>query len=588
MREPLTDEELIERGALDSRVSFAIAAFVALAGLLALLDRVGAPEGLVRLLGPAFVLAALATVGVLLRSMRVSQFYAAGRSVPTPYVGFGALAICAGLALPFVPPATETLGLSTAAGAAIGLTAALLVLGPYLRKTGAFSVVDLIATRFPNVALRLGLAVTVAAVGALVGLAGFDLATGPMTELLGLPRAVVAAGLAFVLVLVAAPGGVSGIIWAANGAAGVLLAALALPSGLLLARGDMPSFFSASPLWRAGADQILFWQSQSAQEGGGIVAGFPAFLGALVAAAALAPLLTAPATARDGRSALRAGGLALGWNALLALLVTAMVLWGSVIFSRVVIGKTPDRLPDAIYSASMAGFVDICGGPAAGPAVARAVCANRGSASAPLSVSDARPRTALFLANLTGMAGVGSAGVSLLAAALLAVGLTVAAAGFLLCATALGHDLFYRVRSRQAQTSRRLAVTRALLVATVALGAAVTGARTLDPRLLIGLAAALAAAAILPLLVLSVHPRVNGRDAVIALLIGPVGAEAVLFAQAPTLAVFVRAALAGAVSGIVAGLAASAILPGDRSESRAFVDALLRGKGDVLAPDKGA
>ena len=55
MRQPLTDEDLIERGALDGRVAFAIAAFVALAGLLALLDRVGAPEGLVRLLGPLFV-----------------------------------------------------------------------------------------------------------------------------------------------------------------------------------------------------------------------------------------------------------------------------------------------------------------------------------------------------------------------------------------------------------------------------------------------------------------------------------------------------------------------------------------------------
>ena len=439
-------------------------------------------------------------------------------------------------------------------------------------------------------ALRLGLAVTVAAVGALVGLAGFDLAIGPMTELLGLPRAVVAAGLAFVLVLVAAPGGVSGIVWAANGAAGVLLAALALPSGLLLARGDMPSFFSASPLWRAGADQILFWQSQSAQEGGGIVAGFPAFLGALVAAAALAPLLTAPAAARDGRSALRAGGAGarlerspgpagdgdgpVGQRHLLArrhrqdarpparrdLFREHGGLRGHL--RRPVLLAPPPRAPSARTVARR---------PRPCPSRMRGREPPCSSPTSPARRARARP------------------GVGLLAAALLAVGLTVAAAGFLLCATALGHDLFYRVRSRQAQTSRRLAVTRALLVATVALGAAVTGARNLDARLLIGLAATLAAAAILPLLVLSVHPRAIGRDAVIALLVG----LARRGGRAVRAGADARRAASRGVWRARSPASSRASRParscrGDRSESRAFVDALLHATGDVLAPDKGA
>lgn len=581
MHEFRSDEDLIERGAVAGRVAFAMAAFAALAGLVSLLDRVGAPEGLVRLLGPIFILAGLATLGVLLRSVRVSRFYAAGRAVPTPYVGFAAVATCAGLAFPFLPPAAETPGLSVVVGAAVGLVAAMLAVGPYLRKTGAFSVVDLIATRFPNLALRLALVVAVAAIGALIGLAGFDLAIGPMTELLGLPRAVVAAGLAFVLVLVAAPGGVSGIVWAANAAAGVLVASLALPSGLLMARGDMPSLLGVSPLWHEAADQIVAWQGK-----GGIVGGVPAALGAALAVAALVPLLTAPVTARDSGRAARAGGLALGWTILVAILLAAVTLWGGVTFSRSVIGKAPDRLPEAIYSASATGLVDICGGAVSGPAAGRTTCASRGTPPT-LRLSDARPR-ALFLTELTGAAGAGSAGAGLLAAAILAVGLTLAAAGFFLCATALGHDLFYRLRHQQAQTSRRLAITRALLVATVALGAVITGVKPVDPRLLVGLAGALSAAAVLPLLVLSVHSRAIGRDAVVALLVGLAGAEAVLLAHAPTLGVLLQAALAGAVAGSVAGLAASAISPGDRTESRAFVDAVLHGKADVLAPDKGA
>lgn len=581
---PVTDEDSIERGAIDSRVAFAIAAFVAMAGLVTLLDRVGVPEGLVRLLGPLFVLAALATSGVLLRSMRVSRFYAAGRAVPTPYVGFAAVAICTGLALPFLPPSlNERVSLAVAGGAGVGLAVGLVAFGPYIRKTGAFSVVDLIATRFPNVALRLGLAVTVAGIGALIGLAGFDLAAGPMTEILGLPRAVVSAGLAFVLVLLAAPGGVSGIVWGANGAAGVLLAALGLPAVLLIMRGDMPMFVGVSPLWDEAQRQLLTWQADAA-----VASGPLAVVGAALAVAAVVPLLTASVAARDGHSAARSGFLALAWSAVVAVLMTAAVLWGAVVFSRAVVGKNADRLPDAIYAASGAGLVDICGQSASGPAPARVACAKRAGPTAPLSPADLRVRSPLFLTDLFGGAGLSAAGVGLLAAAVLAVGLTLAAAGFFLCATALGHDLFYRVRNRRAQTSRRLAVTRALLVATVALGAAVTGARKLDAALLIALAATIAAAAILPLVILSLNPRAIGRDAVVGLLVGLGAAETVLFAQSPTLDVLLRAAVVGAVAGIAAGWAASLVTRGDRDESRAFVEAVLHREGDVLAPDQGA
>ena len=581
---PLTDEDLVERRAIDGRVAFAIAGFVALAGSVALLDRVGAPEALVRAMGPLFILAALAASGILLRSMRVSRFYAAGRAVPTPYVGFAAAAICVGLALPFAPPSDAPVGSAVAEGAAVGLVVALLVLGPYLRKTGAFSVVDLVATRFPNTALRLGLAVTVAAIGALIGLAGFDLAISSLSEIAGLPRAAVAAGLAFVLVLAAAPGGVSGLVWAANGAAGTLLAALILPIAVLTGRGTMPMPFGASaPLWDETRRQLLAWQGDVSSSSSVVLA-----FGAALAVASLAPLITAPLAARDSTAAVRGGGVALGWSAAFAALVSAAVLWGAVLLVGAVAGKAPDGLPDAIYTTSAGGFIDICGRVVSGPAAARKACATRPTPTAPLGSGDVKPREPLVLAGLTSAAGAGAAGVGLLAAGLLATGLAVAAAGFLLCATALGHDLFYRVRNRQAQTSRRLAVTRALLVATVAVGAAIAGARELDARLLISLAATLSAAAILPLFLLSLNPRAIGRDAVIALLVGLVGAEFVLFAQAPTLDVLLRASVSGAAAGFLAGLAASFLTPGDRAGSRAFVDAVLHATGDVLAPDKGA
>ena len=164
MKKPLTDEDLLERAAIDGRVAFAVAAFLGGAGLVTLLDRVGVPEALVEALGPALALAGLAIIGVLLRSMRVSRFYAGGRAAPATYAGLAMAALAAGLFLPFLPPAEDALSLRRLmAGFVSGAILAALVSGPLLRKTGAFSIPDLIGARFPNVALRLGVIVVVSA-----------------------------------------------------------------------------------------------------------------------------------------------------------------------------------------------------------------------------------------------------------------------------------------------------------------------------------------------------------------------------------------------------------------------------------------
>jgi cation/acetate symporter len=584
-RRPLTDEDLTERAAIDGRIVFAMATFAAMTLMVALLDRIGIPEALVRLIGPLFVLAGLATLGVLLRSMRVSRFYGAGRTIPTPYVGLGAAALAAGLALPFVPPAMDSVpGLAMGVGAAVGFCVAALATGPYLRKTGAFSLADLVAARFPNIALRLGLAVTIAAIGALIGMAGYETAVAPLIEVLGISRPVATAILAFVLVLIAAPGGLSGVIWSANGAAGVLFAAFALPLFLLLWRSDMPMPFVQDPaVWREAGLQILVWQGAGIPVGG-LIAGVAAAIGV----ASLAPLLSAAIGARDSGVALRGGILTIGWGAILTLLVTAALLWGTVTFSRAMAGQRPERLPDNVYAAAGAGLVEICGGFPTSPTAARTKCAPNVDATGRLPVSAIKPLGPFYLIALSGAAGLGAAGTSLLAAALLAIGLALAAAGFLICATALGHDLFYRVRDHGAQASRRLAITRAILVAVVAVGAGLAGARDLDPRILIGLAMALSAAGVFPLIVLSMWSRALGPDAVVALLTGLGSAEAVLSGGAPSLASLSLAATTGAVVGTGAGFLTSFLHGGDRAHSEAFVAAVLHSDGDVLAPDKGA
>ena len=76
----MSDQRERERAKIDGRAAFAGAAYLMGIGLIDLLARVGAPDGLVRGLGPLFALTGLALLGVLMRSTRVPAFFAAERA----------------------------------------------------------------------------------------------------------------------------------------------------------------------------------------------------------------------------------------------------------------------------------------------------------------------------------------------------------------------------------------------------------------------------------------------------------------------------------------------------------------------------
>ncbi|MFO1169265.1 MAG: symporter-like protein, partial [Rhodoblastus sp.] len=230
MSSPATEEEARERDAIDGRVTFAIIAFVAAGGLIVLLDRVGVSERFVAAIGPTAALLALGLIGFLLRTMRISGFYAAGRAMPPVYAGFATAALATALIAPFTPPVSDLYsGAGVFAGFAFGLACAIFISGPYLRKTGAFSISDLIGARFDNMALRLGAALLVGVSSLLAGMAGFETAVSALSTIAGLTRTASAFVIAVVLAIVTVPGGLSGVVWAAVAAAGVAIAGFALP-----------------------------------------------------------------------------------------------------------------------------------------------------------------------------------------------------------------------------------------------------------------------------------------------------------------------------------------------------------------------
>ena len=214
-------------------------------------------------------------------------------------------------------------------------------------------------------------------------------------------------------------------------------------------------------------------------------------------------------------------------------------------------------------------------------------------AAAALAVkpSDITASGVFLLWGMPDLGGFGAAFTGLATAGRMAIALALGAAGFMTLATAWGDRAFYRAQKSQALTSRRLALTRFILLGVIAGAAWLQLNAATDPHLLIGAAIGLSAVAVAPMLALSLWPRADGQDAATGLVAGLAMAEAVVVfsggsASIDTLA---GAAMTGFASALAAGVGASLRHPaGPVSEGAAFAHGLLHGPVDVLRPDKDA
>lgn len=590
MRKTSKQEALIDRASLDGRIAAVMAAFLLAYGFIALLDRVGAPERLVSVIPPYFTIIALASIGFLLHSMRISLYYAAGRAVPACYAGFANAAIIIGLSLPFVarlvrdPPPP-----GASAGFLIGVAGLAWLAGPVLRKSGAFSVSDLLGARFSRLAPRLGIIAATAASSALVALAGYQTAVGALTGFTQTGRSFGAFVIGAAILMIAGPGGLSGVIWSASAAAGVTIVGFGWPILSLWRAGVAPPlpFLGDKQGFEDVLTHIDAWRNAAPPSGVALETAtvIAVALGLFTLAPALAPAIAT----YEKRAARRAGFANFGWTLVMAMMIAATVGLSALSISRISAGRSPDRLPDAIYAASARGLVKICGASVDGPAMARQACAGTDPASGPLRVEDVAASGEYLLGALPQLAGLGAAAGGLLASALIALGLALASSGLQACATALGHEGVYRLRGETALTSRRLAITRVALTAVTALGFATSAAGALDAATLVGAALAISAACLAPLAALAFWPRVRDRDAVVAQLAGLAGLLTIAsVAKNPlSLETLVWAALAGFVVAVAGGVLSALDAKQETPESRVFIEQILHGEGEVSMPDKG-
>ena len=126
--------------------------FIAFIILLAILEQLGTPNKILGYLFVFFTLAVYAVIGVMTRTAQVSEYYVAGRRVPAFYNGMATGADWMSAAS-FVGMAGSLFllgydGIAWVLGWTGGFVLVSILIGPYLRKFGAYTVPDFMSFRF--------------------------------------------------------------------------------------------------------------------------------------------------------------------------------------------------------------------------------------------------------------------------------------------------------------------------------------------------------------------------------------------------------------------------------------------------------
>src|ERR1700743_418953 len=106
----MNDRRTFSQARIDGGAVFFVAAYLVGVGLAFLLERIGAPDGLVRVLPPLLALSSVVLIGALMRTTRMGAFYAADRVGSPLYIGGAFTAVAVGLlasvslAAPSAPP----------------------------------------------------------------------------------------------------------------------------------------------------------------------------------------------------------------------------------------------------------------------------------------------------------------------------------------------------------------------------------------------------------------------------------------------------------------------------------------------------
>jgi cation/acetate symporter len=513
--------------------------FAAFVALLAVLEQAGVPD---RFIGYGFIfftIAIYAGIGIISRTANVSEYYVAGRKVPAFYNGMAtgsdwmSAASFIGMAGILFNEGYD--GLAYILGWTGGFVLVSVLIGPYLRKFGCYTVPDFFSARYGGnlarfVAIVILLATSFTYVTAqLVG-------TGLIAQrFLGMPfQYAVWVGLAGIIVC-SLLGGMRAVTWTQVAQYIVLIIAYLLPVVILSGQKfgiPVPQFTYGQVL-----AEITAREQQMIQAGlttaetlrpyatPGAVRDplnfFGLILCLMVGTAALPHVLMRYFTTPSVRDARKSVAWSLLFIFILYFTAPAYAAFAKLEVFENVIGQNIASLPEWIYVWGKANLVFVCGVPAVDPAAVAAACGKIAGHDGILKLAEFRMVNDAIVIATPEIAGLPYVVSGLVAAGGLAAALSTADGLLLAIANALSHDIYYKMIDRNAPVERRMLVSRILLIIVAILAALYAQTNPADIGTLVAWAFSMAAAGFFPALVLGIWwKRINATGAIAGMVVG--------------------------------------------------------------------
>jgi cation/acetate symporter len=514
--------------------------FIAFVVLMAILSAMGVPNKVIGYCFMGFTIVIYAAIGILSRTAEVGEYYVAGRKVPAFYNGMATGADWMSGAS-FVGMAGTLFalgydGLAFVLGWTGGYVLVAVLVAPFLRKFGAYTVPDFLSARYGgNLARFLGVLVLMSC--SFTYVVAQIYATGIISaRFLGIDFSLaVYIGLAGILVC-SMLGGMRAVTWTQVAQYIVLIIAYLIPAIWMSTAKTgipIPQLMYGQALQNIGTLEAAQGIATAAQHinpfshGGYDAKNFFLLIICLMVGTASLPhvlmrYFTTPSV-RDARASV-------AWSLLFIFILyftapayAAFAKW--TMLDLVAGGLTPDNIAQkASWMISWAQadntLVQICGKTAADMAAVAAACAEKGVTGA-LAFKDISLNADMIVLATPEMAGMPYVISGLVAAGGLAAALSTADGLLLAIANALSHDIYYRMIDKTAPAARRLVVSRVLLVIVAALAAYTASTKPADILAMVAWAFSLAAAGLFPALVLGVWwKRTNMAGAVAGIIAG--------------------------------------------------------------------
>jgi cation/acetate symporter len=459
-------------------------------------------------------------IGLRARTDKLDDYYVAGRRVPALLNGLATGSDWMSAAS-FISMAGALFllgyeGLAYITGWTGGYVLLVLLLAPYLRKFGQFTIPDFIGARYPGAATRV-----IAAVASII--ISFTYVTAQVTgvgiimsRFLGLNYMLgVIVGLAAVLFCTFL-GGMKAITWT-QGVQGIILVLAYL----------VPVTFLSLNLTGVALPQLMYGEALrnivELEQAQGIASSYvepfndwsPAYyiaftlvlmLGTAGMPHILVRFYTTP-TVRESRSSV---GWALVWIAVLYLTAPAYAAFSRWEILQNVVGRPADELPAWVENWSRTGLLTFADNPLDG-----------GNGDGVLQYGELRIDQDLIVLATPEIAGLPATVVALVAAGGMAAALSTADGLLMVIASAAAHDIYHRTINPRAGEAERLWLGR-IMILVVAVLAALTAIQRLAIIVqLVAWAFSLAAATFFPVLVLGIFWKgATSRGAAAGMLCG--------------------------------------------------------------------